>query len=388
MLVLSLDLGKYNSMACLMDSEIREPQFLTIATDRHYLGTLLSKHQPDLVVMEACGPSGWICDLCRELKLPTLVCSTNDEAWQWRNVKRKTDRDDALKLARLALMGELSPVHIPEPLIRERRALIKYRKTLDYRINRIKNSIRSHFANRGIAIDTGKRAWCTGRVHIDSYRKPLQECTADQLWLGTLDLELTQLDQLASLLKNVEQRLDQIAQECSHTQRLMTIPGVGRKTAEALVTTIDDPHRFKNFRQLSSYLGLVPKQYQSGQTDRNGHITKRGSRLLRTILVECSWCTLRYNQWAKQTYESIHGGQRTRKKKAAVALARKIAVVAWAMMRDEINWDATRCGLEGSGAIKVHQQPNRPPGPVHAEKPKFTSGSRKKSTRRRRPVTT
>ena len=80
MLVLSLDLGKYNSMACLMDSDIREPQFLTIATDRHYLGTLLSKHQPDLVVMEACGPSGWICDLCRELKLPTLVCSTNDKA--------------------------------------------------------------------------------------------------------------------------------------------------------------------------------------------------------------------------------------------------------------------------------------------------------------------
>ena len=224
MLVLSLDLGKYNSMACLMDSEIREPQFLTIATDRHYLGTLLSKHQPDLVVMEACGPSGWICDLCRELKLPTLVCSTNDEAWQWRNVKRKTDRDDALKLARLALMGELSPVHIPEPLVRERRALIKYRKTLDYRINRIKNSIRSHFANRGIAIDTGKRAWCTGRVHIDSYRKPLQECIADQLWLSTLDLELTQLDQLASLLKNVEQRLDQIAHGCSYTQRLMTIP--------------------------------------------------------------------------------------------------------------------------------------------------------------------
>ena len=52
--------------------------------------------------MEACGPSGWINDLCLELGLKTLVCSTNDEAWRWKNVKRKTDKDDALKLARMA----------------------------------------------------------------------------------------------------------------------------------------------------------------------------------------------------------------------------------------------------------------------------------------------
>ena len=60
--------------------------------------------------------------------------------------------------------------------------------------------------------------------------------------------------------------------------------------------------------------------------------------MVRTILVECAWCSLRYNEWAKAVYERVHGGQSTRKKKAAVALARKIAVVAWAMLRHETDW--------------------------------------------------
>ena len=76
--------------------------------------------------------------------------------------------------------------------------------------------------------------------------------------------------------------------------RLKTIPGVGPRTAEALVSAIDDPHRFKNGRQVSAYLGLVPKQYQSGETDRNGRISKRGPSLVRSILVECVWVSLRY----------------------------------------------------------------------------------------------
>jgi hypothetical protein len=104
------------------------------------------------------------------------------------------------------------------------------------------------------------------------------------------------------------------------------------------VACIDDPHRFENGRQVSAYFGLVPRQYQSGETDRNGRITKRGNPLARTILVECAWVSLRYNPWAKAVYERICGQQKTRKKKAAVALARKIAVLAWALLRDEQDW--------------------------------------------------
>ncbi|MEM8671799.1 MAG: transposase [Planctomycetota bacterium] len=107
--------------------------------------------------MEACGP---VSDACKQRGLKTIVCSTHDEAWAWKNTKRKTDRDDALKLAKMAMLDALTPVHVPTPEVRQQRILIKYRKKLDGRINRIKNSIRALFVTQGIEIDTGKRAWC------------------------------------------------------------------------------------------------------------------------------------------------------------------------------------------------------------------------------------
>ena len=338
MLILSIDLGKYNSMCCFYDTNSQKAEFQKAETTLRNLTAVMKGRKIDLVVMEACGPSGWISDLCHELGLETMVCSTNDEAWQWSKVKRKTDKDDALKLARMASLQGLSPVHVPAPEVREWRTLIKYRKSLSQRKTRIQNAIRALFANHGIEIDAGKRAWCNGRVRINEYRLPLSECKLEELWRGELDLELRQLDALDEHLDQVEHRLDELAKTNPQVQRLLSIPGVGRKTAEILVATIDNARRFKNGRPLSSYLGLVPKQYQSGQMDRNGRITKRGNSLARTILVECAWASTRYNAWSKKTYERIRGGQSTRKKKAGIALARKIAVVAWAMMRDESEW--------------------------------------------------
>lgn len=320
MIILSIDLGKFNSMCCFFDMDTQHYTFKAVTTTREHLKSVLTSRPIDLVVMEACGPSGWISDLCEELGLEKLACSTNENAWKLKNVKRKTDKDDALKLARLAMMRDLKPVHVPSHQVREHRTLVKHRKTLDHRINHVKNSIRSLFANRGIVIDRGCKAWFTGRQLIDSYRQPLADCSMDDLWRGQLDLELTQLDTLSEHLQQVNKRLEAIAKEDDRIQRLLTIPGVGRKTAEALVTALDDPHRFKNSRQVSAYIGMVPRQYQSGETNRLGRITKRGPVLLRTMLLECAWVSIRYNAWAKATFERIHGGQRTRRKKAANAL--------------------------------------------------------------------
>ena len=365
MMILAIDLGKYNSMCCFYEEESQKSEFQKAETTRRYMEAVLRSRHIDLVVMEACGPSGWLSDLCHELGIKTLVCSTNDEAWQWSKVKRKTDKDDALKLARMASLKGLSPVHVPQPEMRERRTLIKYRKSLSQRITRIQNSIRALFANHGIEIDSGKRAWCRGRDRLNSYRLPISQCGLAELWRGQLDLELTQLDALHQQLDTIEEKLEELAKSDPQVQRLRTIPGVGRKTAEILVATIDDPHRFKSARQVSSYLGLVPKQYQSGQMDRHGRITKRGNSLTRTILVECAWASTRYNAWSKQTYERIRGGQSTRKKKAGVALARKIAVIAWAMMRDECDWQPEKIHKlwrQQADRLKVHQGPNLPPG--------------------------
>ena len=161
-------------------------------------------------------------------------------------MKRKTDKDDALKLARIAAMNELKAVHMPSEAHREFRALVKYRKTLEYHINKIKCIIRAWFVNHGIGIATGESAWHSGRERINSFRKPLVECNSSELWKGELDIELTQLDSLTVQLDVAVKKLEAIGKNDPRIVRLRTIPGVGPRTAEILVACIDDPHRFEN----------------------------------------------------------------------------------------------------------------------------------------------
>ena len=193
--------------------------------------------------------------------------------------------------------------------------------------------------NHGITIDRTVKLWASGRESLNEYRKPIEQCLSNEFWKGQLDAELTQLDAIGLQLTSIEKKLDEIGKQDPRVVRVMTIDGVGPRTAEALVAAIDDPHRFDNARQVSAYFGLVPKQYQSGETDRNGRISKRGPSLVRSLLVQAAWSAVRHSEWAKSVYERISGKQKTRKKKAAIALARKIAVVAWALLRDETNWD-------------------------------------------------
>ena len=340
--IIAVDLGKFNSMFCFYDSKTQNYSTAKAKTERAYFESVLKSRQPDLVVVEACGPSGWVSDLCEELGIKIIVCSTHEDAWLFKNVKRKTDKDDALKLARLASLDQLQSTHVPNKQMRERRRLVKYRKNIVGRVNKIKNTIRAIFANQGIKITSGAKTWHTGRVQLKDQRKLLADCGPEELWKGELDLELTQLEAVEEHLKQVDEKLETIAKSDARVQRVMQINGVGRVTAEAIVAYIDDPHRFNNANQVGAYVGLVPRQYQSGKTDRHGRITKRGPRLLRTLLVECAWCSLQYNEWSRETYERIHRGTQARKKKAAVALARKILIVAWAILRDESDYEPER----------------------------------------------
>ena len=339
MKILAIDLGKFKSVACLLDTETNSTQYHTLASDAGYLRSFLSAMTAEQIVFEACSLAGWVHDLCVEMGFAVLVCNPNQEAWKWKNVKRKTDKDDALKLAKLAALGQLVPVHIPAKETRGYRRLVKYRKTLVGRVNRIQNNIRALLVQQGRTAPVGQRAWTeTGLELLAKLRQPLAECGLHELWRGELDLELTALEQAWAQLKVADVRLDALAAQDERVQLLQTIPGVGRKTAEVIVTQLDRPERFKNARQVSAYAGLVPRRYQSGNMDRQGGITRRGSRLLRASLVECGWVMLRYNPWARAHYERIHGGQKTRKKQAIVAVARKLLVRCWAMLRDKAPW--------------------------------------------------
>lgn len=89
---------------------------------------------------------------------------------------------------------------------------------------------------------------------------------------------------------------------------------------------------------MSAYIGMVPKEFDSGETERRGRITRHGSRLVRSLLVEVAWAGLRYNPWVRETYQRISGGKKSRGKIAIVAVGRKLLVRCWAMLRHNMAW--------------------------------------------------
>ena len=347
--IIGIDLGKFKSVACSYDTDTREAAYCTIPTDPDALRNALDRARPDLVVFEACTVSGWLADLCRELGLEFLVANTMTEAWSWRKVKRKTDRDDALKLARMAALGELPSVHVPSPEARQYREIVSYRDKLIGRRTAIQNRIRALFQGQGLTLPVGHRAWTeAGRAAIAAWARPLADCGPRELWRGELALELAALEALFEQIRCVDARLEEHAAADSRVQLLRTIPGVGRRTAEVVVAALDDAGRFANAGQVSAYAGLVPKPFQSGTMDRLGRITRRGPGLLRKVLVEAAWLMRRYNPWAAKLVSRLSRGQKTRRKQAMVAVARKLLVRCWAMLRDGRPWDPSLAGCPPS----------------------------------------
>lgn len=339
MKILALDLGKFNSVACLYNKASAEHEFQKIRTTPREVRALFVATKPDLVVFETCSFAGWIHDMTGDLGIPAQVANPNHEGWRWNHVKRKTDRDDALKLARLAAMNQLPTVYVPRRCVREWRSFIAYRHKLVARQTAIRNNIRSIFSRQGLTLPVGHRAWTAeGFRQTATEARALEALAHDQLWRGMLDLELRALDAVGQLLVEADARLNAIARADERVTRLRTIPGVGPRLAEIIVATIDDPKRFRNARQVACYAGLTPKQYESGMMRRSGRISRHGPALLRGLLVEVAWLVKRYNPWGEAVFQSIAKGQRSRRKQAIVALARRLLIRAWAMLRDGTSW--------------------------------------------------
>jgi transposase len=159
-----------------------------------------------------------------------------------------------------------------------------------------------------------------------------------ELWRGRLHVELQLLETLDTQLRGIDRMLDALGEKDEQVTRLQTVPGVGPRLAEAVVYHLDDPHRFKNGRQVAAYAGLVPKQFESGTMKRVGKITRRGPSLLRGMLTEVAWMVYQRNAWAKAFVARVSRGVQSRRKIAIVALARKLLSILWAMLRDGTNW--------------------------------------------------
>lgn len=339
MKILALDLGKYKTVGCEYERETGNHRFKAGCTSPTGLAQLVKEVKPDRVVIEVCNIAGWVSDLLREMKIEVQVANTNGDAWRWRKVKKKNDRRDALKAAQLSAVNQIREVHIPRIEVRQWRALIAFRQQLVRRRGRIKNHIRDLLVSEGKLLPRGGKCWSqTAIARLATEARPLDQVGMNELWRGQLHIEMRQLREVQQEIVVAEEKLDAIAAADPRVALLRTIPGVGPRLAEAIVALLDQPERFQHAREVSAYIGMVPKELDSGETVRRGPITKHGSRLVRSLLVEVAWAGLRHNRWVRQTYELISGGKKSRKKIAIVAVGRRLLVRCWAMLRDGSSW--------------------------------------------------
>lgn len=338
--ILAIDLGKFKSVACDYCAGTGVHTFTTLLTRPQAMHDLLVEHSPDRLVIEVGSASGWVKDLAKALGVEVQVANPNHEAWRWKNVKRKTDKDDALKLAQLSAMDQLPTLVLPSARVRQWRSLITYRWTLVGRRTAIKNSIRAILDRQGLTHASGKKGWTRESLAgLGLMASPIAKVDSDELWRGQLDIEIQALDQVEGLIKQVEAKLEAMAKADKRVEQLQTIPGVGPRLAEVVVATIDDPKRFNSAKQVGAYAGLVPKQYESGTMSRQGRVTGQGSKLLRALLVEVSWLMRRYNPVLHAIFDRVCGDSKARRKIAVVATARRLLVMCWAMMRDGTTWN-------------------------------------------------
>jgi transposase len=341
MKILALDLGKYKTVACEYEAESGRHRFHTTLTTAAALAQLVNQVKPERVVLEICNIAGWVCDLLDALGVAVQVVNTSDDAWRWRKVRRKNDRCDALKIAQLAAVNQVREVYIPALEVRQWRALIAFRQQLVQRRSKVKNHIRDLLVSEGQILPRGAKCWTqVGRAHLEALAQPLAAVGPRELWRGQLHLELRQLQMLQEEIETAEEKLTALAKAEPRVALLRTIPGVGPRLAEAIVALLDRPERFHDAREVSAYIGMVPKELDSGERERRGSITKHGSRLVRSLLVEVAWAGLRYNPWVRTTYQRISGGKKSRKKIAIVAVGRRLFVRCWAMLRDGTAWQS------------------------------------------------
>lgn len=247
--------------------------------------------------------------------------------------KRKNDRADAKKLATLLFLDQVPPVHVPSLDVRSWRQLIGFRQRAIAKRVRVKNGLRALLRTHGITSTPGKSLWTRqGRVELATAELPTSRAALQR------DLLLDELTHLDAQVRRVEQELNCTAQTHPGIRLLRTIPGVGPRTAEAVVAFIDDPERFRSNKQIGSYFGLIPCQDQSGDVNRLGHITREGPALVRKLLTEAAWQGIRRSPTIRAHFERVQRGERERRKIALIATAHYLVRVMLALLRAGEPW--------------------------------------------------
>jgi transposase len=319
-----LDLGDNYSYLCLIDQhsgEVMEEGRLR--TTPEAFRRRFASEQPMRIAIEVGTHSPWASRVLEECGHEVLVANARKLRLIYAN-KRKTDEIDAENLARLARLdpkllyplkdrGEDSQAHMA--LIRSRQALVGCRTQL---VNHVRGAVKS-FGGR---LPKGPAV---------SFHKKAAEHIPEALWpaLGPI---LETIASLTERIRDYERQLETLSKErYPETELLRQVEGVGPLTALTFVLTLEDPYRFEKSRSVGAYLGLVPARDQSGDRDPQRRISKEGDEMLRRLLVSSAhYITGPFGQDSdlRRHAEKIASrGGKNSKKRAVVAVARKLAVL-------------------------------------------------------------
>lgn len=322
-LTLGMDLGDKNHEVCVMDHEANVIKRFTVGNTRKQLQKVFPEYAGALVAMETGTHSPWISRELESLGCRVLVGNSRKLRVIWAR-SQKTDVKDAEMLARIARFDPqlLYPIrhrsqekHIDLEHIKARDILVRLRTDL---INHVRGTVKS----------MGERL---SRCSADYFHKKAPLLLPKAMHAVLMPL-IEQIGSLTSQIRHYHQEIERLASEVyPETGCLRQIQGVGLLTSFAFVLTLDSADRFDKSRAVGPYLGLTPRKDQSGATDKQLRISKEGDAHLRRLLVSCAQYILgRYGQDSDLRRHGEHlvaRGGRGAKRKAVVAVARKLAVL-------------------------------------------------------------
>ena len=293
--------------------------------------TFFAQQPPAEVLLEACGSAHhWGRELQRLGHRVTLLHPRDVARYRDGN---KTDRADAKALLEAARNAELS--RVPVKSVEQQAVVALHRLRQGYlrtRTARI-NALRGHLREFGVVMPVGVR-------HVlPRASAALADDTVPAFLRPALERVLEEIAILETHAEEVRTQLAALATQMPDVQLLLTVPGVGILTATAMVACVGDIHRFRSGRHFAAWLGLTPREHSSGATRRLGRITKQGDTYLRMLLIHGARSALQAGARTQspddlRTWARTVATRRTHNI-ATVALANKLARVAWRVWRDQ-----------------------------------------------------
>jgi transposase len=330
---IGMDMDSKKTVVCIIQ-EGKQDRYATIGSDVASLRAFLLKQKSrgDRVhaAFEISGQAGYLYDHLVDCVESLKIVNPSKATWIYRTAK-KNDRIDARKIAVLLRMGELPVVHMPAKAVRQWRQLILHRQKTVQKVGRVKNRIRALLKSEGYFHPGVEGGWWKQANRQWMHALSQVSTRNGALWRLQLGHLLAELAMLESQRDQVTAVLDRRLSHHAGGGLLMSIPGVGPRTAEAVLAYTDAIRRFENYKQYCAYFGLTPKLDESGSTRRLGHISKQGPSVVRWVLCESSWKVVRYCPALRAFYERVMAGQKNRKKIAIVAVARKLLCIMRAM---------------------------------------------------------